>query len=69
MYIEIYKSIDNVYIAACPELELFSKGDTQKEAVKKLKTNISNYLKSNKELKLDIELTSRFYGLNYPQKH
>ena len=69
MYIEVYRSNDNIYVAACPDLELFSRGRTEKEAIKKLKDNIDRYLKSSQIIQKDIKNTSRFYSLNYPQRH
>lgn len=72
MYIEIYKSNDNIYVAACPDLELFSKGKTKEEALKNLEENIVSFLSSaekTKELKKDLKDTARYYSLKHPQKH
>ncbi len=72
MYIEIYKSNDNLYVAACPDLELFSKGRTKEEAVRNLEESITSFLVSAEktaEIKEDLEETARFYSLRYPQKH
>jgi len=72
MYIEIYKSNDNMYVAACPALELFSKGRTKEEALKNLEETVLSYLTSAEEieeLKKDIEHTARYYSLRYPQDH
>lgn len=72
MYIEIYKSNDNMYVAACPDLELFSKGRTRQEAVDNLEEIIVSYLSSaevSKEALDDLRHTSRHYSCNYPQRH
>ncbi len=69
MYIEIYKSHDNLYVAACPDLELFSKGRTEREACKKLKESIKSYLKTAREVERDLKDSARYYSLNYPQEH
>ena len=69
MHIEVYRSNDNIYVAVCPALELFSKGKTEKEAIRKLEDNIDCYLKSAKEVKEDLKDTARFYSLKYPQRH
>lgn len=42
--IEIYKSDDNIYIACCPELDLFANGDTQENAAAKLRRKISDFI-------------------------
>ena len=47
--IEIYQGNDNIYVAACPELNLFANAGTQTEAVEKLKANIFNLLKEEGE--------------------
>ena len=72
MYIEIYKSNDNMYLVACPALELFSKGKTKEEAVNNLKNDIASFLLSaekTEEIKEDLKDTAHYYSLNFPQKH
>jgi predicted RNase H-like HicB family nuclease len=69
MYIEVYKSNDDMYVAACPDLELFSKGRTRKEAIEKLENDINCYLESAEKVEKDLKETARYYGLNFPQKH
>ena len=72
MEIEVYKSNDNMYVAACPELELFSKGRTEEEAIRKLEDSISRLLLAQEkraEAEDDIKDTAGFYGLRHPQIH
>jgi predicted RNase H-like HicB family nuclease len=72
MEIEIYKSNDNMYVATCPELELFSKGRTQKEAIKRLEDSISRHLLAQEkraQVQDDIKDTAGFYSLHHPQIH
>ena len=42
--IEIYRGDDNIYIACSPEFDLYANGDTQREAVAKLKKKINSFL-------------------------
>ena len=70
--IEIYKGNDSIFVATCPELELFSNASTQEEAVEKLKSNIMSYLNSIEESKSteeDLKITFRYYTHNRPEIH
>jgi hypothetical protein len=70
--IEVYKGDDNIFVASCPELNLYSHAPTQDEAVDKLKFNIMDYIKNFKlyaDAKEDIEFSVRFYHSRRPQIH
>ncbi|MBU4377182.1 MAG: hypothetical protein KKD29_06910 [Candidatus Omnitrophica bacterium] len=70
--IEIYKSNDNVYIACCPELNLYANANTQGEAATKLKKKISDFIDkhdSSFEANKDIDYTVKYYSARYPQTH
>ena len=72
--IEIYKGDDNIYITRCPELDLYAKGRTQREAVLKLKKKIANFLRksdshSSSDPKQDIDCTIHYYSSRLPQTH
>lgn len=60
--IEIYRGDDNIFVAACPELNLFSHAKTQEEAVEKLK-------KSIREVMDDPELSDDAAGDVKPRIH
>ena len=68
--IEVYRGDDNIFVAACPELNLFTHAKTQKAAVKKLKKNIRDFFSNQDEIedaKKDIEAACHFYSTNIPQ--
>lgn len=70
--IEIYRGDDNIFVAACPELNLFSHAETQDKAVEKLKKDILHFLKNSQtfaDAKEDIEFSVKFYSSRYPQIH
>lgn len=70
--IEIYRGDDNIFVAACPELNLFSHADTQDEAVEMLKQNILHYMEQSQTLadtREDIEFSLRYYYSRLPQTH
>lgn len=70
--IEIYRGDDNIFVAACPEFNLFSHAETQDKAVEKLKKNIQHFLENTKvfsDAKEDIEFSVKFYSSRYPQIH
>ena len=70
--IEIYRTDDNIYITRCPELNLYANGNTQREAVLKLKRKIAKFLrKSNTftDAKKDIDYTVHYYSTRFPQTH
>ena len=70
--IEIYRGDDNIYIACSPEFDLYANGDTQREAVAKLKKKINSFLDksdSSFESNKDIDYTVRYYSARSPQTH
>lgn len=70
--IEVYKGDDDVFIASCPELNLYSRANTSDEAVDKLKFDILDYIRNSKiyaDTKQDIEFSVCFYSSRYPQIH
>lgn len=70
--IEIYRSDDNIYITRCPELNLYAKGNTQREAVLKLKRKIAKFLRkpdSSNDVKQEIDYTIHYYSSRFPQTH
>jgi len=72
--IEIYRGDDNIYITRCPELDLYAKGRTQREAVLKLKKKIAKFLRksnspSSADVKKDIDCTIHYYYSRFPQTH
>jgi predicted RNase H-like HicB family nuclease len=56
--IEVYKGDDNSFIAACPELSLFSNGKTEKQAVDRLKEEIVVHLYVSRKKYTDAEIKS-----------
>ena len=48
--IEIYRGDDNIFVAACPELNLSCYAETQDEAVAKLKEDITLVLKDQETI-------------------
>ena len=56
--IEVYKGDDNSFIAACPELNLFSSGETEKQAVNRLKEEIVSHLYASRKRYTDVEIKS-----------
>lgn len=70
--IEIYRGDDNIYITRCPELNLYAKGNTQREAVLKLKKKIAKFLRkpdSFANAKQEIDCTVHYYSARFPQTH
>ncbi|MDO8489194.1 MAG: hypothetical protein Q7S42_03680 [Candidatus Omnitrophota bacterium] len=70
--IEVYRGDDNIFVAACPELNLFTHAKSQKAAVKKLKKNIRDFFTNQDDLedaKREIEETAHFYSSRVPQSH
>ena len=70
--IEIYRGDDNIFVAACPQLNLFTHAETQDKAVERLKENILFFLKNSQTLadvKEDIEFSVRYYSSRHPQVH
>ncbi len=70
--IEVYKGDDNIFVASCPELNLYTHAPTQDEAIDKLKFNILDHIKNSKiytDTKEEIEFTIRFYSSRHPQTH
>jgi len=70
--IEIYKGDDNIFVASCPDLNLFSHAVTRDEAVDKLKFNILDYIRNSRiytDAKGEIEFSVRFYSSRYPYTH
>ena len=70
--IEIYRTDDSVYITRCPEFNLYAKGNTQKEAVWKLKKKIVKFLRKSDsfvDAKQDIDYTIHYYFARFPQTH
>jgi len=70
--IEIYRGDDNIYIARCPELDIYTNGSTQREAVWKLKKKIAKFMaKSDSfiDAKEDIDYTVHYYYSRFPQTH
>lgn len=68
--IEVYRGDDNIFVAACPELNLFTHAKSQKAAVKKLKKNIRDFFTNQDDLedaKREIEETAYFYSSRVPQ--
>ena len=70
--IEIYRSDDNIYITRCPELNLYARGNTQREAVLKLRKKIAKFLRQPdtfKDDRKDIDHTIHYYSSRFPQTH
>ena len=74
MYIDIgiYRGDDNIFVAACPELNLFSHAETQDEAVEKLKKNIMEFMAktdASSNTEKDIEFSVVHYSSRRAQIH
>lgn len=70
--IEVYKGDDNIFVASCPELNLYSRASTRDEALEKLKFNILDYVRNSRiyqDVKEEINFTVRFYSSRRPQIH
>jgi len=70
--IEIYRGDDNIYIACSPELDIYSNGNTQTEAVAKLKARINEYIDKGDsffDAHKDIDYTTHYYSARSPQTH
>ena len=70
--IEVYKGDDNIFVASCPDLNLFSHAGTRDEALDKLKFNILDYIRNSKiysDAKDEIEFSVRFYSSRRPYIH
>ena len=69
--IEVYRGNDDIFIATCPELELYSHGDTQEQAVEKLQRDIVSLLATLDKVKSeqDIKFSYHYYPSGIPQVH
>lgn len=70
--IEVFKGDDDIFVASCPELNLYSHALTQDEAVDKLKLNILDSIKNSRiysDAKDEIAFSVAFYSSRYPQTH
>ncbi len=70
--IEVYKGDDNIFVASCPELDLYSHAMTQDEAIDKLKIDILKFIKNAKiyvDAKEELEFSVRFYSSRFHQIH
>jgi len=70
--IEIYRGDDNIFVAACPELNLFSHAKTQDEAVEKLKKDIMEFMAktdASNNTEKDIEFSVAHYSSRRTQIH
>ena len=70
--IEIYRGDDNIYITRCPELNLYAKGNTQREAILKLRKKIAKSISEPDILinaRRDIDYTVHYYSNRLPQTH
>ena len=69
--IEIYKANDNIFLAICPELNLYSHGDTKEDAINKLKEDTISLLTSSYQVTfLEEEMDfAHYYSSGYPRIH
>lgn len=70
--IDIYRADDNVYIACCPEFNLYTNSRTQKDAIVKLKKKITEFIDKSEsfvDAKEDIDYTTHYYSTHFPQLH
>ena len=70
--IEIYKGDDAIFVARCPQLELFSHAGTQEEAVEKLKKDIAKFLDNSGDLSEaneEINFSLHYYSRGKAQIH
>ncbi|MBL7069500.1 MAG: hypothetical protein ISS34_06555 [Candidatus Omnitrophica bacterium] len=70
--IEVYRGDDDIFVASCPELDLYTHAPTQDEAVSKLKLNILDSIKNSKiyaDAKDEISFSVCFYSSRFPQIH
>ena len=70
--IEIYKGDDNIFVANCPQFDLYSHAVTQQEAIDKLKFNILDHIRNSKiytDAKEDIQFSVCYYSSRWPQIH
>lgn len=70
--IEIYRGDDNIYITRCQEFDIYANGNTQKEAIAKLKRRIRKLINesdSSINAKQDIGYTVHYYSSRLPQTH
>ena len=70
--IDIYRADDNIYIACCPELNLYTNSCIQKDAVAKLKKKITEFMnksKSSFDAMQDISCTTHYYSTHFPRLH
>ena len=70
--IEVYKGDDNIFVASCPDLNLFSHAGSRDEAVDKLKFNILDYIKNSRiysDARHEIGFSVRFYSSRHPYTH
>ncbi len=70
--IEVYKGDDNIFVASCPELDLYSHATTRDEAVDKLKFSILDHIRNFKiyaDAREEIDFSVRFYSSRHPRIH
>lgn len=69
--IKVYKGTNNSFIARCPELNLSSMGETEGQAVERLKEEIicCLYLGGGKYSDWEIEATAYLYKGGKPKIH
>lgn len=70
--IEVYRGDDNIFVASCPDLDLYTHAPTQDEAVNRLKVNILDSIRNSRiysDAKEEIGFSVRFYSSGYPQVH
>ncbi len=69
--IEIYKANDNIFLAVCPELNLYSHGETKEDAINKLKEDTISLLTSSYQVTfLEEEMDfAHYYSSGYPVIH
>ena len=70
--VEIYRGDDNIYIACSTEFDIYSNGNTQEEAVAKLKKKVSEFIDKYDSFfnaRKDIDYTVHYYSARSPQTH
>ena len=70
--IEVYKGDDDIFVASCPELDLYSHANTRDEAVDRLKLDILDYIKNSKiyvDARDEVSFSVRFYSSGQTQIH
>lgn len=69
--IEIYKANDNIFLAVCPELNLYCHGETREDAINKLKEDTVSLLVSSSQITfIEEEMDfAHYYSHGYPMIH